>query len=291
MTPSAELSKMQSANEEVYRLLNKINEEGSESAPRGLKVRELHMHTLKLSPSFPLMDFEDRPFNFKYFMGEMAWYLLKDSNISYINNFSSFWNRIADHAGNVNSNYGKLLFGDQLQWVLDTLKADINSRQAIAFVNQPKFQYEGNKDFVCTMYLNFWVRDNKLNMKVQMRSNDIFYGLSYDAPFFAFIQQSVWHWLRKTYPELELGMYYHSADNIHYYERHFNVAESIQSTQPKNPLFFQLREPLFLISSGTMLPTTAGIKFIQDVQELINSGETITQEVSREILTKYFFIQ
>jgi hypothetical protein len=40
-----------------------------------------------------------------------------------------------------------------------------------------------------------------------------------------------------------------------------------------------------------MLPTTAGIKFIQDVQELINSGETITQEVSREILTKYFFIQ
>ena len=192
---------MQSANEEVYRLLNKINEEGSESTPRGLKVRELHMHTLKLSPNFPLMDFEDRPFNFKYFMGEMAWYLLKDSNISYINNFSSFWNRIADHAGNVNSNYGKLLFGEQLQWVLDTLKADINSRQAIAFVNQPKFQYEGNKDFVCTMYLNFWVRDNKLNMKVQMRSNDIFYGLSYDAPFFAFIQQSVWHWLRKTYPD------------------------------------------------------------------------------------------
>ena len=291
LTQSMRLSKMQSANDEVYRLLNKFDAEGSESAPRGLKVRELHMHTLKLSPNFPLMDFEERPFNFKYFMGELAWYLLKDSSIAYINNFSSFWNRIADHAGNINSNYGKLLFGEQLQWVLDSLKADKNSRQAIAFVNQPKFQYEGNKDFVCTMYLNFWIRDNKLNMKVQMRSNDIFYGLSYDAPFFAYIQQSVWTWLRKTYPELELGTYYHSADNIHYYERHFNVAESIKNTEPKNPIFFQLREPLFNLNNGNMIPTNAGVNFIQDVQQLIDSEEKITQEISRELLTKYFFIQ
>jgi thymidylate synthase len=282
---------MQSANEEVYRLLNKINEEGSESAPRGLKVRELHMHTLKLSPNFPLMDFEDRPFNFKYFMGEMAWYLLKDSNISYINNFSSFWNRIADHAGNVNSNYGKLLFGDQLQWVLDTLKADINSRQAIAFVNQPKFQYEGNKDFVCTMYLNFWIRDNKLNLKVQMRSNDIFYGTTYDVAFFAMVQQTMWIWLRDKYTELELGTYYHCADNLHFYERHFNLAEQIMNETIKTPYLFLLKAPLFEINNKQYSLTDAGKKMISEVDGMLESGTTITQEIAFQTLHNYFHIQ
>jgi len=215
---------MQSINQEVHRLLVDINENGETRSPRGLLVKELELGKLTISPAYPLLDTEARPFNWKYFMGELAWYLLKDNNIEYINHFSSFWKNIADDYGFINSNYGKILFGDQLQWVIDALKKDKNTRQAIAFVNQPKFQYEGNKDFVCTMYLNFWIKDDALNMKVQMRSNDVFYGLSYDAPFFAFIQQTVCIWLRRTYPELQLGTYHHFADNIHYYQRHFEVA-------------------------------------------------------------------
>lgn len=237
------------------------------------------------------MDFEARPFNWKYFMGEMAWYLTRDNNIEFISKFSNFWTGIADAGGNINSNYGKILYGDQLQWVLNSLKRDHNTRQAIAFVNQPKYQYEGNKDFVCTMYLNFWIRDNKLNMKVQMRSNDIFYGLSYDAPFFAFLQQTMWHWLRETYPTLELGTYYHCADNIHYYERHFDIAEKIMEEEPRTPNWFHLREPLFRLANGILLPTVPGHSFMEDVVNLLNSGEKITQEASKEILNKYFYIQ
>jgi thymidylate synthase len=154
-------------------------------------------------------------------MGELAWYLKKDRKIEYINNFSSFWLNIVDEQGNINSNYGNLLFGKQLQWSFDSLVKDKNTRQAISFVSRPSVQYPGNKDFVCTIYLNFWIRDNKLHMKVQMRSNDIFYGLSYDAPFFAFVQQTMYLWLRDKYKELQLGNYYHCADNIHYYESIF----------------------------------------------------------------------
>jgi len=280
-----------SANNVVRNLLSDIQTKGTESAPRGLKVRELNLQTLEIDPFYPLMDFEARPFGFKYFMGEMAWYLTRDTNIEFISKFSSFWNNIADSGGNVNSNYGKILYGNQLQWALDSLKKDPNTRQAIAFVNQPKYQYEGNKDFVCTMYLNFWIRDNKLNMKVQMRSNDIFYGLSYDAPFFAFIQQSMWHWLRDTYPALEIGTYYHCADNIHYYERHFETAQAILDEGPKTPLRFYSHKPLFALTRGIMVPTTTGHAFMEDVVNLLNSGEKITQESSKEIISKYFYIQ
>jgi thymidylate synthase len=223
-------------------------------------------------------------------MGELGWYLLKDRNIDFINNFSSFWKNIADEGGHINSNYGSLLFGEQLQWALDSLKNDKNTRQAVCFLNQPKFQYEGNKDFVCTMYLNFWIRDNKLNMKVQMRSNDIFYGLSYDAPFFSFVQQSMWHWLRNKYEDLEMGTYYHSADNIHYYERHFELADKIVYEDDRPPIWFHLRDPLFFLNNGNMLPTVKGLKFMEKLSELTKQ-ETISQEESKELLSQFFYIQ
>ena len=57
-------------------------------------------------------------------------------------------------------------------------------------------------------------------MEVQMRSNDIFYGLTFDAPFFAFVHQHMYLWLKDTYPTLSLGTYTHFADNIHFYEQH-----------------------------------------------------------------------
>jgi thymidylate synthase len=281
-----------SANNAVINLLNDIKKNGRESSPRGLPVRELELQELVINPNVPLIDFEARPFNWKYFAGELAWYLTKDTNIDFINNFSNFWNGIADSAGNINSNYGNLLFGEQLQWVLDSLKRDDNTRQAIAFVNRPKFQYEGNRDFVCTMYLNFWIRDNRLHMKVQMRSNDIFYGLTYDAPFFAFIQQTVWYWLRETYPTLDLGNYYHCADNIHYYERHFAIADKILAEESGSPYWFHLKEPLFNLKDGIMLPTDAGRGFMEDILVVVNDKEsTYEQKDFKNILTKYFYIQ
>jgi thymidylate synthase len=280
-----------SINYQVHNLLNKIESSENTSSPRGLHVKELFLETLEIDPTFPILDFTARPMNWRYFLGEMAWYLQKDRNIAFINHFSSFWKGIADDKGYVCSNYGYLLFNDQLQWALNSLLKDPNTRQAIAFVSRPSVQFEGNKDFVCTMYLNFWIRDNKLNMKVQMRSNDVFYGLSYDVPFFAFVQQTMYFWLRQTYDSLEIGKYYHSADNIHYYEKHFDVASQITQESIKNPYFFVIRDVLFNIKNGSMKLTDAGKSFLNDVNNLISSGEKITQKTSKETLSKYFFIQ
>jgi len=272
--------------------LRKIAKNGYESAPRGLKVREMELAHLEIDPRFSIPDFVERPFNWKYFMGELSWYMSRDCGIEWINNFSNFWKGIAPD-GFANSNYGAILFGRQLQWAKESLLNDANTRQGISFVNQPKYQYEGNRDFVCTMYINFWIRDNKLNMKVQMRSNDIFYGLTYDAPFFATLMQTMWYWLKEKYTDLELGLYHHCADNLHYYERHFELADKITAfnAESNTPLFFLLREPLFNLVEDNYMLTETGREFLTDVSALVNSGETITQDVSRETLSKYFYIQ
>jgi len=278
-------------NEIIKQALIDIDIDGYKTAPRGLLVKEIELAKLNLSPLFPIIDFKSRSMNWKYLLGEFVWYLKRDTNPEYISNFSSFWGGITNPDGSINSNYGAILFGEQLDWVKTKLLEDQNTRQAIAFLNQPKYQYPGNKDFVCTMYLNFWIRDNKLNLKVQMRSNDIFYGTTYDVAFFAMVQQTMWIWLRDKYTELELGTYYHCADNLHFYERHFNLAEQIMNETIKTPYLFLLKAPLFEINNKQYSLTDAGEKMISEVDGMLESGTTITQEIAFQTLHNYFHIQ
>lgn len=239
---------MRPASSEFKRILNKIKNRGKQTNPRDLKVKEILLQTLEIHPHYPIIDYPSREFNWRYLAGEIGWYLRKDTKLTYIQPFSNFWNKITNTDNTVNSNYGQLLFGEQLRWVYDSLVKDKDSRQAIAFLNQPKFQYPGNKDFVCTMYLNFFIRDNKLNMKMTIRSNDMVYGFSYDAPFFSFVMQHMYLWLKETkYPELELGTYYHYADNIHYYEQHFSLMNKILKEDMKTPPLFVLKKRMFHI--------------------------------------------
>ena len=295
-------------NTQVYALLEDLSTYGMESNPRGLKVVEANMCTLEIDPLRPLMNFEDRSFGWRYFAGELAWYLSKDNTIDFINNFSSFWNGLTTN-GKINSNYGTILLGDhpstidtcvnhgvwtagtnQLEWIYNSLKKDKDSRQAVGFLNCPYYQLEGNKDFVCTMYLNFWIRHDHLDMKVQMRSNDIFFGLSYDAPWFSLIQQSMYLQLKKIYPELKLGMYYHCADNIHYYERHFDLVEKIISSEPTHSPKFKLKDSLFEFDEFGKIKLTESAKhYTEKVQDLValqkTTGDKIPSALWKDLLS------
>jgi len=262
-------------NNKFKDLILDIEKDGNVSQPRDMKVKELTIQTLEFDPTQTIANFDNRSFNWKYFGGELCWYLNRDRDVDYIGQFSGMWSTLTNPDSNeINSNYGYLLMGGQLQWALDSLKADKNTRQAISFLNQPKFQFEGNKDFVCTMYLNFFIRDNKLNMKVQMRSNDIFYGLTFDAPYFSFIHQHMRLWLLETYPELELGTYYHCADNIHFYERHFEMSSKISSEGKDQGKTYtmNIENPLFTLTKDNMLITDYGSNFMKEINNAVSVG-------------------
>lgn len=253
-------------NRQVFYLLEDLYTYGMNSSPRGQRVVEANLGTLDIDPLKCIMNFADRAFNWKYFAGELAWYLRKDISPEFIGNFSKFWEKLKNPVtdkfpGSINSNYGAILLDyhpstsegydmrvhcvNQMEWAYRSLVNDKYSRQAVAFLNCPQYQFEGNKDFVCTMYLNFWIRHNQLDMKVQMRSNDIFFGLSYDAPWFSLLHQTMYLNLKEIYPDLALGMYYHCADNIHYYERHFDLVDKILEQDPMSSPLFELKQPLF----------------------------------------------
>ena len=304
-----------SLNFRFKELISKIEDESNNTAnPRGLKVKESLITGFSIDPVFPCADFESRGFNWKYFAGELAWYLLKYRDTDFIDKFSNFWKNIKNEDGTVNSNYGNLLLTkieeikansssikdsikrdlstSQIAWVVNSLKKDKSSRQAIAYIGGSRFQYEGNKDFVCTQYLLFFIRDNKLNMKVQMRSNDIFYGLTYDAPWFSTVHQNVYLELLEVYPELELGQYFHYSDNTHFYERHFELAEKISTEKSDYPgPRLELLKPLWhTYPEGHTVLTDEAKQYLNWINQSIERLDSMKREDFIEALSIIFKI-
>jgi thymidylate synthase len=145
------------------------------------------------------------------------------------------------------------------------------------------------------MYANFFIRDNKLNMKVQMRSNDIFYGLTFDAPFFAFLLQSIHIKLIETYPDLQLGEYFHFADNLHFYERHFELAEDIKKEEIDAELEenFVIKEKFIDYDGEKVFLTEHAEAYCKEVYDSIGDvpGKTKLNQVEyKELLGKYFIL-
>jgi thymidylate synthase len=60
--------------------------------------------------------------------------------------------------------------------------------------------------------IHFCILDEKLNMSVMMRSNDLWYGFCNDQYCFSMLQQMVADRL-----SIGIGTYYHFANNLHLY--------------------------------------------------------------------------
>lgn len=291
-------------NTKFKELIHEIEQTANMSAvdinPRGLSVKEALITGFAIDPNYPCVDFEARPFNWKYFAGELAWYLLRTNETTFIDKFSKFWATLKNPDGTINSNYGKLLltmngnksFTTQAAWIVNSLKKDKNSRQAIGYVGDKNFQFEGNKDFVCTQYVIFFIRNNQLHMKVQMRSNDIFFGLTYDAPWFSTVHQNIYQELLETYPELKLGQYFHFSDNTHYYERYYKEAEEIvnevhENVGPK----LTLKKPLWKSDDkGSTMLTHEAADYLKWFDDRYLDLEDLNNENFKEALQLIFEI-
>jgi thymidylate synthase len=217
---------------EVYRdmLSDLMGPEGQTSNPRSSSTKEIVDVCLEIkNPISSLYKNKIRSSQSKYIAAEFMWYFLGRNDVKFISKYAKFWERIANPDGTVNSSYGNLLFKNrnehdltEYEWALQSLVKDKDSRQAVMHFNLPKHQSFENKDFVCTMYASFLIRNNKLRMSVKMRSNDVILGLPTDVAFFTVLQQQMLMHLKETYPGLELGTYSHVVDSMHVYSTEYD---------------------------------------------------------------------
>jgi hypothetical protein len=125
--------------------------------------------------------------------------------------------------------YGARL-GPQLRKIEAMLQDDPESRQAVAAIwHEGLLTDPEDASNHCTVALTFMLRDGRLHLLADMRSNDAFWGLTYDIPQFTQVQATMANVLG-----VGLGRYTHVASSMHLYDRHWDVvAQNFQA--PSGP--------------------------------------------------------
>lgn len=217
------------------------------SAPRGKPIKELIGAQFTLTnPRNRLICSPARNVNYGFAVGELCWYLRGDTDLETMLYYNKRMGQFSDDGKTINSAYGYRMFRElwqgmpdiscipvgQIDNVIAELKSDPDSRRAVMHINQPHdlrlAVMHGSKDVPCTLNIQLLIRDRKLHMIVQMRSNDVAWGLPYDVFSFTCLQEAFLQMLQRTgVPVDDLGSYVHTANSLHIYETHFKMAEEI----------------------------------------------------------------
>lgn len=194
-----------------------IAEFGLETRPRGLSCHELICPQLVLNkPKNCLITLSERKLNYAYSIIEKLMYVSGESMVDVI----CFYNKNMERFINKQTNQFDGAYGlrinqwgtNQLKWCYEKLKQDPDTRQAVITIHDVTDCQE-TLDPACTLSLQFILRENKLNLVCNMRSNDLLWGTCLDIPAFCFIQEIMAHWLG-----VEVGYYVHQPASLHYYD-------------------------------------------------------------------------
>ena len=210
--------------------LQDITYSGNKETSNGSTQTELLFQSMEiLDPTKLSIDHPSRKFNPGYSVLEFLWYLSEHKKTNNIGKCANIWLKIQDEQEEVESNYGTYILGEQWDWIINELANDKDSRRCTIVIHQPHHKTKNAKDLPCTQYLQFFIRDNKLHLGVNMRSNDIIFGFCNDVFNFALFQQLMLNELKwkNYYPDLELGSYFHHAGSLHLYEMHYDMRDNI----------------------------------------------------------------
>jgi len=160
---------------------------------------------------------KERNWKLEYAEAEWQWYLSGDPSIKKLGDIYGkvppIWERMADSDGNVNSNYGyQWNRNDQIHYVVGKLRENPDTRHAAISIYDCKEFKKYRNDTPCTYAVQFTIINNKLNMSVYMRSNDLWYGFCNDQYQFSSLQKMIAERL-----SIDVGWYYHHAHNMHLY--------------------------------------------------------------------------
>ena len=177
--------------------------------------------------------------NQTYIEAELEWYLSGSTNINDIWKEKSppqAWEIAANQYGEINSNYGHLIFDDKFYRQYDNVVTELlnnpDSRRASMIYTRPSIWVEynenGKNDFICTNSVTYYIRDDKLHCVVQMRSNDVVFGYKNDYAWQKYVLGKVCEEINIEIVDsgyIEPGHIIWQVQNLHVYERHFNLVK------------------------------------------------------------------
>jgi thymidylate synthase len=212
-----------------------------------------------LSDGFPLLT--TKRVHLKSIIHELLWFIKGDTNIKYlVDNDVRIWNEWPYEAFKKSSDYkgetmdefvlkiksdegfakkhGDLgpVYGaqwrnfngvDQLQFILDEIKSNPNSRRMILSAWNPA-EIHNMALPPCHTLIQFYVNDGKLSLQLYQRSADIFLGVPFNIASYALLLMMV-----AQVTNLELGTFVHTLGDAHIYSNHFDQINTQLKRTPK----------------------------------------------------------
>ncbi|HOI85324.1 MAG TPA: thymidylate synthase [Acholeplasmataceae bacterium] len=216
-----------------------------------------------LEDGFPLLT--TKKVHLKSIIHELLWFIKGDTNIKYlVDHDVRIWNewpyeafkRSSDYQGEsmddyvqkiktdaeFAKNHGDLgpVYGaqwrnfngvDQLQFILDEIKNNPNSRRMILSAWNPA-EIKHMALPPCHTLIQFYVADGKLSLQLYQRSADIFLGVPFNIASYALLLMMV-----AQVTNLKPGEFVHTLGDAHIYQNHLDqVKLQLTRTPRKRPI-------------------------------------------------------
>jgi thymidylate synthase len=224
---------------EYLKLEAEILKNGKSKPTRGIhgikSIFGYQMH-FDMRHGFPLLTTKKMPFNI--LMHELLWFVSGSSNIQYLLDHKiHYWDEFADKDLNLGPVYGvqwrhwqdpKGGEIDQLQWAIDQIKTNPNSKGIIVSAWNVADLGEMRLPPCHTMF-QFDVTKGKLRLQLYQRSSDVFLGLPFNIAQYALLLEMVAHITGLEARELIV-----SIGNAHLYTNHLEQAKEQIIRKPFN---------------------------------------------------------
>jgi len=168
---------------------------------------------------------------------EAIWMLTGSKSLDPIIEFNSGMIDFSDDGETLNGAYGFRWFEqfdlDQIQWNINVLEADPESRRAVLQMWDPSCDLNSQStDIPCNTNIYFKIREGNLNMTVCNRSNDMLWG-AYGANA---VHMSVLQEYVAAALNVSIGTYTQISDSLHIYEnKQWKKLKNIEL--PISPMF------------------------------------------------------
>ena len=231
-------------------LLRHVKEQGTFKSDRtGTGTYSVFGYQMRfdLSKGFPLVT--TKKCHLRSIIHELLWFLKGDTNIGYLKeNGVRIWDEWATAQGDLGPVYGKQWRSwqgangetvDQIQWLLDEIKANPDSRRLVISAWNPsvlpdvQFSPKENAQMgkqalpPCHCLFQFYVLDDKLSCQLYQRSADIFLGVPFNIASYALLTMMI-----AQVCHLELGDFVHSFGDAHLYSNHLEQAQEQLGREP-----------------------------------------------------------
>jgi thymidylate synthase len=223
---------------QYHGLLQDILENGVERADRtGVGTRGVFGRQMRfdLAEGFPLVT--TKKLHLRSIIIELLWFLRGDTNVRWLQeNGVSIWDEWADEHGDLGPVYGRQWRSwaapdgrviDQIQWVLDEIRTNPNSRRLIVSAWNPA-DVDAMALPPCHCLFQFNVMAGRLNCQLYQRSADVFLGVPFNIASYALLTHMM---ARAT--GLEPGDFVHTLGDAHLYLNHLEQARLQLTRAPR----------------------------------------------------------